>query len=101
MLLKVLIEVSEPDLIGHEDAVLSCLAAFAIAHSNIFKQRMVEQLPRLTDLSDDGELKRVSGSCRSTNGAGLGSPNRPGSSWRGSSRPTSTMRRQSTPCWAS
>lgn len=59
VLLKVLIKASEPDLIGHEDAVLRCLAAFAIAHANTFKLRMVEQLPRLTDLSDDGELKRV------------------------------------------
>jgi hypothetical protein len=59
VLLKVLIKASEPDLIGHEDAVLRCLIAFAIAHSNIFKTKMAEQLPRLTDLSDDGELKRV------------------------------------------
>jgi len=59
VLLKVLIKASEPDLIGHEDAVLRCLVAFAIAQSNIFKMRMVEQLPRLTDLSGDGELKRV------------------------------------------
>jgi hypothetical protein len=59
VLLKVLIKASEPDLVGHEDAVLRCLAAFAIAHSNVFKARMVEQLPRLTDSSDDSQLKRV------------------------------------------
>ncbi len=59
VLLKVIIKASEPDLMGHEDAVLRCLVAFAIAHSDIFKMRMVEQLPRLTDLSDDNELKRV------------------------------------------
>jgi hypothetical protein len=59
VLLKVIIKASEPDLIGHEDAVLRCLVAFAISHSDIFRVRMTEQLPRLTDLSDDNELKRV------------------------------------------
>jgi hypothetical protein len=59
VLLKVIIKASEPDLIGHEDAVLRCLVAFAISHSDIFRVRTTEQLPRLTDLSDDNELKRV------------------------------------------
>jgi len=38
VLLKVLIRASEPDLVGHEEAVLRCLVAFAIAQPNIFKR---------------------------------------------------------------
>ncbi len=53
LLLKVLIKASESDLSGHEDAVLRCLVAFAIAQSNIFKMRMVEQLPEFVDAAID------------------------------------------------
>jgi hypothetical protein len=57
--LKTLIKQAESDLIGKEMSVLRCLVALLIRHPLIFERKMNEQLPHLTDGSDDAELKRV------------------------------------------
>jgi hypothetical protein len=57
--LKVLIKQSEAALIGKEDRVLMCLVAVGLRHQAIYERKMAEQLPHLTDGSDDTELKRV------------------------------------------
>src|SRR5262249_32986038 len=59
VLLKVLLKQSEADLTGKEDRVLMCLVAVGLRHQAIYERKMTEQLPHLTDGSNDTELKRV------------------------------------------
>ena len=57
--LKVLLQESEPDLIGKEDAVARCLTAVRLRFPDLYTAKMAEQLPRLTDGMADPELRRV------------------------------------------
>jgi len=57
--LKILIKQSERDLIGKEDIVLMSLVAVGVSHQAIYERQMSDQLPHLTDGSNDTELKRV------------------------------------------
>lgn len=57
--LKIIIQRSEPDLKGHEAAVLRCLAAVRQHSPGVYETTMAEQLPKLTEGLTDAGLKRV------------------------------------------
>ena len=57
--LKIVIQRSEPDLKGHEAAVLRCLSAVHQHSPGVYDETMAEQLPKLTEGLKDAGLKRV------------------------------------------
>ena len=57
--LKIVVQRSEPDLKGHEPAVLRCLSAVHQHSPAVYDETMAEQLPRLTEGLKDSGLKRV------------------------------------------
>lgn len=57
--LKVLLQESDKDLVGKEDAVARCLAALRLRFPDLYAAKMAEHLPRLTDGMADPELRRV------------------------------------------
>ena len=58
-LLKVIIKQSEPELRGKEEAVLMCLVAIQRRHPQRFTERARHEVSRLSDRSEDDELRRV------------------------------------------
>ncbi|MBN9523430.1 hypothetical protein J0H58_33785 [bacterium] len=57
--LKIVIKRSEPDLRGHEAAVVRCLAAVRQHSPAVFNATMADQIPKLTTDLKDTALKRV------------------------------------------
>jgi hypothetical protein len=57
--LKIIIKRSEPDLQGHEVAVVRCLTAVRQHSPAVFDATMAEQIPALTTDLKDSALKRV------------------------------------------
>lgn len=59
VLLKALLRGADPDLLGKEPVVLNALLAISNSHPSVYERKMAEQIPRLTDMLDDSQLKRV------------------------------------------
>jgi len=59
VLLKALLRQAEPDLIGHEEAVLNCLIAVGALCPELYEAKMAEQLPGMIDSLSDQEMRRA------------------------------------------